>query len=73
MNPPGFELSPEVGRLPSRQLGGVSQPVSHRAEHVQSELNALVVAVIDVIMHACFERIKAVGCYKMEILGLQGA
>jgi hypothetical protein len=40
------------------QSGGVSQPVSHRAEPLQSELGAIVVLVADLFMHARFERIK---------------
>ena len=52
MNRPGFELIPRSWTLPFRQLGGVFQPVYHRAEPVQSQLDALVVVVIDVIMHA---------------------
>lgn len=39
---------------------------------MQSELDALVVVVVDGITHARFERINAAGCRKMEILGLQG-
>ena len=37
---------------------------------LQSEIDALMVVVADVIMHACFERINAAGLYKMEIHGL---
>jgi hypothetical protein len=41
VNLPGNELTPEIGRLLSRQLCGVSQLVSDRAEPVQSELGAV--------------------------------
>ena len=51
---------PEVGRLRFRQSGGVSQPVFHRAKPLQSELNALVVVVADVIVQARFECLAAV-------------
>jgi len=32
-----------------------------------------VVVVVDVIMHARFERINAIGPFEMEVLGFQGA
>lgn len=40
---------------------------------MQPEFDALVVVVVDVIMHTRFERINAVGRGKMEILSLQDA
>ena len=56
-----------------RQSGGVSQPVFHRAKPLQSELNALVVVVVDLIVHALFECRDAAEHCKMLVLGFQGA
>jgi hypothetical protein len=47
--------------LPFRQLSSVSQSVLHRAESFQSELDALVVVVAHVIMHARLQIINAMG------------
>ena len=44
------------------------QPVVHRAEPFQSGLDALVIAVTDVVMHAGFERLNAVIRRKMVVL-----
>lgn len=64
---------PEVGRLRSRQSGGVSQPVFHRTESLQPELDAPVVVVADVVVHASFECRDAIMRLKMVVLGLEGA
>ena len=65
LNRPGFELTPEVGRLLSRRSGGACQPVSHRAETSQSEL----VVVVNVIVHARFKCLNAFNRCKIEVLG----
>ncbi len=40
---------------------------------MQSELDALMVVIVDVIVHARLEFIKAVKRCKTEVLGLEGA
>jgi hypothetical protein len=42
-----------------------------RAQSLQPKLVALVVVVVDVIMHASFQGIKAVGRCKVEILAFK--
>ena len=42
-------------------------------EPLQPELDALMVVVVDVIMHAPFVRINAIRPLAMEVLGFQGA
>jgi hypothetical protein len=48
-----------------------SQRVSRGDKPFQSELHALAVVVADVIIYARVERIKAIGCRKMEILSFR--
>ena len=73
MNRPRFELTLKVGRLPPCLPGGVFQSAFQQAESAQSELDTLMVVVVNVIIHARFVRINAVGRSKPEVLGLDGA
>jgi hypothetical protein len=44
--------------------------VFHRAEPFQSELDALVVVVVNLVVHARFQRLKVIERGKMEVLCL---
>lgn len=70
---PGAAQRPKFGRSRLRRSGGAFQLGRgiQGAESRQAELDALVVVVADVIMHARFERLNAVGVGrgKPEALG----
>ena len=53
-----------------RRSGGAYQPVFHRAESFQAELDMLAVVVVDIVIHARFEIMKAIKRCQVEILGL---
>jgi hypothetical protein len=70
---PGNELTPRSETVSIPRSGGVFQRLRYWAEPLKAELDAFVVVVVDVTMHARFKCINASGRRKMEILGFQGA
>lgn len=69
MNHSGFELTTRGWTATTPPIRLASQPVLYRVEPLQPEVDALVVLVVNVIMHARFERINAACFVEMEVLG----
>ena len=63
----------EVGRLRYRLSSRAFQPVAHRTEAVQFELDALVVVIVNLVVDTRFQHLDGFDRFEMKVFSFQSA